>query len=129
VTFVRQSYARQVLRRQLYLENLLHQSMALRGLAAIAAGGGAFRVSGGAEYVLQLASRPPRLHEVRRAAVAAASASGQVVHPVVVGAHRYLPPAESADLEWLADRLQASLRSEALLPRMATSLAAGHVPP
>lgn len=130
VTFIRQSYARQVLRRQLYLENLLHQSIALRGLAAIAAGGGTFRVSGGAEYVLQLASRPPRLHEVRRAAVVAAgTAPGQVAHPVVVGAHRYLPPEEGADLEWLAGQLQASLRSEARLPRMAASLAAGQVPP
>jgi hypothetical protein len=126
VDFVRLRYARQILYRQLYLENLLHRALARRGLKAAALGGGAFRVAGGRDYVLQLSSRPPRLGELRRAAEAARPLRA---HPVVVGAHRHLPPADGSDLDWTAGALGASLRSEGRLPQMAAALAAGKVPP
>lgn len=126
VDFVRQRYAEQALYRQLYLENLLHRALARQGLSATAAGGGAFQVAGGSNYVLQLSSRPPRLSEVRRASSAARPLAA---HPTVIGAYRYLTPEDGSDLEWLADELGASLRSEGRLPRLAVALAAGQVPP
>lgn len=124
VSFVRQRYAEQVLYRQLYLENLLHRALALQGLNATAEGGGAFRVGGPANYLVQLSSRPPRLGEVRRAS----SSLPLAAHPVVIGAHRHLSPEDGSDLEWLANRLGASLRSEGRLPQLAAAMAAGQVP-
>ena len=126
VAFVRERYAEQVLVRQLYLENLLHRALARNGLRADSVGGGSFRISGGADYVVQLSRRPPRVGELRRAAEASRT---PLAYPVVVGAHRYLAPGEAADLEWLSREVGASLRSEGLLPQVAAAIAAGRVPP
>jgi hypothetical protein len=126
VGFVRERYAVQALTRQLYLENLLHQVLAARGLGAEALGGTTFRVRAGADYLVQLSSRPPRLAELRRASSAAQPLAA---HPVIVGAHRLLPPEDRSDIEWLAGELQASLRQEGRLPRLAAAFAAGQVPP
>jgi TIR domain len=126
VDFVRERYAAQALARQLYLESLLHQCLATQGLAAVALGGTTFRVAAGADYLVQLSSRPPRLAELRRASSAAQPLAA---HPVIVGAHHFLPPQERSDIEWLATELRASLRQEGRLPRLAKALAAGQVPP
>jgi hypothetical protein len=127
VDFIRQRYAQHVLYRRLYLENLLHRALASTPLSVAAVGQDAFHVSGGArDYVLHLASRPPRLRQVRNAS---SMAQPLGAHPVVIGAHRFLPPADRPDIEWLADQVSVSLRSESTLPRIAKSLAAGSVPP
>lgn len=126
VEFVRDRYAQQALYRQLFLENLLHRAVAPHGLSITPMGGGAFKVDGPNAYLVQLAARPPRLADVRKAVTSAAAAGA---FPLVLGAHRLLPPDEAEDLSWLAGTLPAGLHNEGRIRLLARSFASGKVPP
>jgi TIR domain len=126
VEAIRARYAQHALYRQLYLENLLHRALGRHRLNATVSGGGAFSVTGGAQYVVQLSPRLPELREIRNASTKA-GASGACA--VVVGAARLLAPDDAADLQWMAAEVKVELRRESAMQRLARSVASGKVPP
>jgi len=128
VAFVMNAYARQVLRRRIYLENVLNQALYRQGLMLKRGEGGIALVDSIAKsgqpkkhYGVLPTRSPAVAHHLRRALLDTSSLDRRIV----VGPSGFLPPERRDDTIWLAQKLGVTLESEWNLRSLAARLAKG----
>jgi hypothetical protein len=119
VAFVRKGYMRQALRRRVFLESKLRRVL---GAPTPVVTDGMYEAG---SYIVHLASRPPRLNDVRRPVVVGRSTKK---HPVIVGPVGLLSPDDDSDIRWLAAEARLSLVDEGNMRSMARRMQLRKVP-
>jgi hypothetical protein len=122
VDFVRARYADQLLRRRVFLESLLGNALARYSLQAQWQTNGTHMVSHANGYSVELATRPPNLENVRRAADALTSTSQSAI---VTGPRGFLDPQARSNLDWLLDRVNVACFEETTMTQMAQQISNG----